>query len=499
MRVEASSPLNVNSDPDLNRETLKMILDNSYDEIFVVDEKGVVLYVNSASEQHYGLKAKDMIGRDTRELVEQGYYFPFIIPEVLKKRKRIHAEQKTNVGKRLMVTATPVFNNKGEIELIVENSRDITQLEAFRQDLEKANELVRRYRKEVKKLRESQLDNLDFIAHSDKMRSILELAQHIAEVDTNVLLLGETGSGKGVLARYIHKISTRKHGPFFAVNCAAIPHELLESELFGYCKGAFTGASKEGKKGLFELADEGTLLLDEIAEVPLQLQAKLLEVIQEHRFIPVGGVEPKEVDVRILAATNRDLKSMVKEKKFRNDLYYRLNVIEIEIPPLRERTRDIMPLIYLFLNRFDKRHGTRHQISKEVLDCLLEYNWPGNIRELEHIMERLSVTTRETTITPDNLPLYICNISDRASKEFFNTLIPLKKAVEEVTRQLIVKAYKQWGSSYKVASALHISQTKAYRLLQKFVFKNTKDSQDGVSTSPPNIIQGNKSFGPSKG
>lgn len=465
-----------NQSCDLNSETLKKILDNSYDEIFVLDRNGVVLYVNSACERHYGLKAKDFIGKEARELVEKGYFFPWLIPEVLEKRKRIHVEQTTGIGKKLLVTATPVFNEEGEIELIVENSRDITQLEAFRQDLENAKELVKRYKGEVEELRKRELNIFGLVAHSEKMKAILELSQHVALADSYVLLLGESGTGKGVLARFIHKESNRKAGPFITINCAAIPDNLLESELFGYSPGAFTGASKRGKIGLVELANEGTLFLDEIADIPLRLQAKLLQVIQDRQFMPIGGREAKKVDVRIIAATNRDLHQMVKDKVFRDDLYYRLSVIEIIIPPLRERYEDIMPLIYLFLNRFDNHYETHHQISAKALDLLTGYSWPGNVRELENLIERLVVTVQETTITPEHLPSSIYELSNQISKkEIFNNLMPLDEAVGEATKQLVIKAYKQLGSSYKVADALKISQSKASRLIRRFANRNNRN------------------------
>jgi len=453
----------------LTIDMLKKILDNSYDEIFVIDKDQTVIYVNPICQTNYGLKQDEIIGKKAYELIEQGYCFPAVAPEVFKKKKRITIEQSTSVGKKLICTATPVFNRDGEIELIVENSRDITQLAMIKQNLEDAKELVKRYKEEVQELRKKQVKSLGLIAHSKKMKRILELAQHVAPTDSTILIYGKSGTGKGVLSKYIHKASRRCEGPLITINCAAIPDTLIESELFGYESGAFTGAQKGGKLGLVELANDGTLFLDEIADLSLHLQSKLLEVIQEKRFIRVGGQKVVNVDIRIIAATNHDLNKMIKEDKFREDLYYRLSVVEIEIPPLYERREDLMPLIYLFLNKYDKRYGAHHVIANQTLDILLDYTWPGNVRELEHLMERLVVTVPETTITLDHLPVHLHNAVNDKRRDIFDHPLPLDDAVERVMRELIVKAYSLLGSSYKVAQALEISQSKANRLIRRFI------------------------------
>lgn len=458
----------------LDKKTLQKIIDNSYDEIFVVNKKGIIIYVNTACERHYGIKAKDIIGRQAQQLAENEYYFPWMIPQVIEKRKRIHFEQTTGIGKTLLVTATPVFNEEGEIELIVENSRDITQLETLRHDLENTKELVKRYKNEVVELRKKDLNTFKIIANSKLMKSTLEISKRVATSDASILLLGESGTGKGVLARYIHKMSSREAGPFITINCAAIPDTLIESELFGYSPGAFTGADKRGKTGLIELANEGTLFLDEIGEIPLQLQVKLLEVIQERRFMPIGGRELKMVDIRIISATNRNLRQMIDNNTFRADLYYRLSVIEIESPALKNRHEDIVPLISLFLNRYDKHYETHHQISQNALDLLTKYPWPGNIRELKNLIERLVVTVHDTTITYKHIPSSVHKMSNQINTKFFNHLLPLNDAIEEVTKQLITMAYNQLGSSYKVANSLKISQSKAFRLIKRFVSKTNE-------------------------
>ncbi|MDP4161262.1 MAG: sigma 54-interacting transcriptional regulator, partial [Bacillota bacterium] len=298
------------------------------------------------------------------------------------------------------------------------------------------------------------------------------------------LITGQSGTGKNVLAKEIHKLSKRKVGPFISINCAAIPEQLLESELFGYRRGAFTGAEKSGKVGLVELANNGTLFLDEIGEIPISIQAKLLQLIQEHTFIPVGGNEQQHVNIRIIAATNRDLPKFIEEGKFREDLYYRLNVIEIEIPALKERNDDIVPLLYYFLNIYDARYNLSHDFTQESLDILNNYDWPGNIRELEHLIERLVITVQDTYILPRHLPQKVFKddvqqmIKEEAlpmaepEKQVLSSVStipsPQKKSFKETEINMILQLYKKLKSSYKVAEELGVSQSKVTRVVRKY-------------------------------
>lgn len=458
----------------LRSDDLKRILDNSYDEIFVIDREGKVVYVNEACERHYGLKPEEVIGKFASELAEEGYYAPYIAPIVFREKLRVTVEQVTRYGKKLVVTATPVMDGKGEIAFVVMNSRDITEIEKLKHDLEETKRMLERYRREVYELRKHTVSHPGMIANSEKMKSCLELASRVAAVDTTVLITGETGSGKNVLAKYIHNMSPRKKGAMMCINCAAIPEQLLESELFGYCKGAFTGADPQGKMGLVELADGGTLFLDEIGEVPLGLQAKLLELIEENRFIPVGGKGHKKVNIRIIAATNRDLRKLVDEGRFRSDLYYRLNVIDISLPPLREHREDIVPLLTHFLGVFDKKYNRAHLLTQEVVDILMDYSWPGNIRELENLVERLVITVPEGKIMPEHLPANIrTGFADgtAASDGFFLGDIEAYLSMKEREQGLIIELYKRLGSTYKVADKLKISQSKVARTVRKYMEK----------------------------
>ncbi|WP_407310146.1 sigma-54 interaction domain-containing protein [Desulfosporosinus sp. SB140] len=450
---------------DLTWDDLKNIMDNSFDEIFVVNAKGNVVYVNEACERHYGLKPSNVIGKSIDYLINEGYYWPPVAPVVLLKKKRITLEQQTNIGRKLLVTATPVYNKNNQIIFIVMNSRDITQIEALKESLQKTSKLVEKYECEVNELRQK-VPFEGYSSHSTKMKQCLEMARRIALIDSTILILGESGTGKNVLTKNIHNLSQRRNGPFLSINCAAIPDHLIESELFGYCRGAFTGADKSGKKGLVELASGGTLFLDEIGEIPYGTQAKLLQLIQEHQFIPLGGKENKMVDLRIIAATNRDLAKLVKEQKFREDLYYRLNVFELEIPPLRERQEDIVPLLYYFLNTFDSKYKTSHQFSPHALDILSSYSWPGNVREMEHLVERLVVTIPEINIGPTHLPQKIIAEQHNQTRRdlLFEKASQGLKANEE---QLIIQTYQELKSSYKVADSLKISQSKVSRVVRK--------------------------------
>ncbi len=304
------------------------------------------------------------------------------------------------------------------------------------------------------------------ITYSQKMMDLIDLILRVARVDSTVLVSGESGVGKELLAKLIHDQSSRSLGPFVKINCGAIPENLLESELFGYEGGAFTGASRQGKLGMFELAHGGTLFLDEIGELPLGLQVKLLRAIQEQEFVRVGGVKAKKVDVRFIAATNRDLEKMVENGKFREDLYFRLNVIPLMVPPLRERKEDILPLIHYFQAKFTQKFKVSKTFAPEVLRVFLNYAWPGNVRELENIVERLFVVTPGEIIYCHHVPEKLLpGLKQKCVK--VTGVMPLKEAVDELQRLLIEEALAMYGSTYKAAEALGVEQSTIVRKLAK--------------------------------
>ncbi|MBM7655754.1 sigma-54 interaction domain-containing protein [Neobacillus cucumis] len=446
MITETQSPF------DITVETLKKILDYSSDEIFVLDAQQRVIYVNSVCEKHYGLKPEDVVGKYNSELYEKGYWKPSIVPKVFKEKKTVTIKMTTYLGAELLTTAVPILNDQNEIEFVVTTSQELQNYKSIKP--EKEEDLPSNYQLSATPM-----------TNCEKMKNILKVCEKIAKVDSTILIQGESGTGKGVLADYIHNISKRSNKTFLKINCAALPEDLLESELFGYTEGAFTGASKNGKKGLLEIADQGTLFLDEIGEMPLSLQAKLLQVIQEKQFLPIGGHEMKKVDVRIIAATNRDLIDMVGKNQFREDLFYRLNIIDIQLPPLRERREDIIPLTYNFLYKFNKKYEMNKIISQECLDLFYWYSWPGNIRQLENVMERLVVTS-DSIIQQNDLPdLILKNIKPQAQ---YSLPSELDEAIEHVKKKLVIQAYKKHKSSRRVAKDLNISQTRAVKLISQY-------------------------------
>ncbi|MDX5712964.1 sigma 54-interacting transcriptional regulator, partial [Clostridioides difficile] len=360
---------------------------------------------NKAFEENYGLKKEDILGKNVSFLEDSGYSTKSPIPIVLKTKTKFSLEQDTQTGKKLIITATPIFDENGNLEFTVENCRDITELNNIKNKLEDTKKQVKKYKSEVETLYRTALRIEDtVIMDGIVMRPIINTVNHVSKTDVSVLLLGESGTGKSSLARYIHHNSNRSNGPFITINCATISPQLLESELFGYTSGAFTGASTKGKVGLVELANGGTLFLDEIGDIPQNLQAKFLQLIQDRTFTPVGSLKNKKVDIRIISATNVDLVSKVKEKKFREDLYYRLNVIEIKLPPLRERRDNLVEIIKYYFNRYSSDFNLNKTISKEAMDAIANYRFPCNIRELQNIIQKILLTCTDNHITIDDLP-----------------------------------------------------------------------------------------------
>ncbi|KFM99195.1 PAS domain-containing protein [Bacillus clarus] len=436
---------------------LKDVFEYAFDEIFVTDENGTVVRVNSTCERHYQLSAKELVGKHVEELQKEGIFYPSATLEVIEKKKPVEIVQTTKSGEYLHVRTRPLFDEQGNLRRVISYSRDLTELYQLRKKVEEMKSQLKTYKKELRETYEHE----GLIFKSVAMQKIVETIKKVSTVDSTILVLGETGVGKSRLVRHLHEVSHRKNEMLYEMNCAALPTNLIESELFGYSGGSFTGANREGKKGILELAHKGTLFLDEIGEMPLEIQAKLLQVLQEKTFRSVGGRELKKVDVRIVAATNRNLSEMVKEGAFRKDLYYRLNVIPIQIPPLRERAEDILPLVYHYLHHFNKKYGRDVKLAPSTLQMFVGYPWEGNNREIENVIERI-VITADDFVTIEDLPLSMQESTVEQSGQ------SLYKMLEEVERNIILKAYKTYGSSYKVAEFLQISQSAATRKIKKF-------------------------------
>ena len=465
MRTIGKRKLKKCDQKELMRE-LDTILDSIHDDILITDGNGKILKVSRSFENVYGIKEEDILGETVFEMEKQGIFKPSVIARVLQTNEKVTMRQRNNRERELIVTALPVRNENGEIIKVVSFTRDLTDFLNLQEQYSELESRIEKYTAEIEELRNKSMDLKGIVAKSPKSQDILRTIRRIAPFDANVLLTGESGVGKNMYARLIHKESSRAEHPFIEINCGAIPENLLESELFGYEGGSFTGANKEGKIGLIELAQNGTLFFDEIVEMPLNLQVKLLNFIQNKTIKRVGGTRDIPVDFRLIAASNKDFKQQIKEKKFREDLYYRLNVITIDIPPLRQRREDIVPLTFFFNDKNNRHYGLSKSFSQKAFEKIVAYDWPGNIRELENFVERILLTTENQMIEERDLPVYM-NQETEGIKELYGGR--LSEAVEALEEHMVCKAYEKYGTTVGVAEALGISQPTAVRKIRKFI------------------------------
>lgn len=441
-------------------QELTEIIELSADGLVSVDNEGVLLRMNRAYEEIVGVRAKDFVGRPARDLMRQGYLPDLVSNHVLQDMKPKHLYVRLK-DKEVLLTGRPVFNRNGDFIRIVANIRDLSELNKLKEELKKYHALTNGYATELKRLRAESLSG-GLVGSSLQMKKVLDLALQAGQVESTVLVWGETGTGKEIVARIIHENSRRKDGPFITLNCASLPESLLESELFGYEKGAFTGAASQGRAGLFEAAQGGTLFLDEIAEMSIGMQSKLLRFLQEKKVRRLSSASERELDVRIVAATNKDLKVNVEQSLFREDLFYRLNVINIHIAPLRERKEDIPLLLEHFQQKYNTKYGLNKHIPRHVLTYLLNYHWPGNVRELENIVERLAVLDTDLYSIQEIL---WSGTKEDSHEEDFRTL---KDIMEEVEKETVLRVYNKYRSTRKAAARLGISQAGMVRKLQKY-------------------------------
>jgi len=459
----------------LNKE-LEDIIASSYDGILITDGEGKVLKSNESLLRITELPQEYFIGHKMESLYEDGHFLGESIESRARSSKKIVTDlQKIRTGKNVLVTATPMLDGQGNITRMVTNARDMSEIISLQEQLAQSQELSNRLQSEFNRMLEDELRSNEMITANPAMYKILELSRRIAGSAVTVLIQGESGVGKEVLAKLIH-VWSKRQGAFIKVNCGAIPQHLLESELFGYNRGAFTGANREGKPGIFELAADGTLFLDEIEDLPLDLQVKFLQVIQDRAFIRLGGTKIIKVDVRLIAASNRELSKLVAEGKFRDDLFYRLNVVPVTIPPLRERDEDIPLLVDYFLHRYNHKYGGEKFLAPALLQKLRNYGWPGNIRELKNTIERLVVTCSGNLIntefleTAQNIPSLAlpCDCAQPAagsSEEVFSTL---KEVVENVEKDMLSKALKKYKNSRQIGRMLGISHTAVLKKIKKY-------------------------------
>lgn len=450
----------------------KTVFESSSDGIWICDKTGRVVLINKASEKLGGIKKEDIIGTKVSDLVKKKkLYSNYVTDEVIQTKRVVSQLQHVkNTKKTVLCTGIPVFDRNGRVSLVVINERDITQLEALKIQLEETRKEKDRYKNELTELSMLELKRQKIVSESDQMREILKTALKLARMEvTDILLLGESGTGKGLLAKFIHNNSKRKTKPFIQINCAALPENLLEAELFGYEKGAFSGAREQGKPGLFELAHEGTLFLDEIGELPFSVQAKLLKYLDDHKVQRLGGIKTKSIDCIIIAATNQDIEKFVGQKKFRKDLFYRLNILTIKIPPLRERPEDIFELANSFLHQYNRKYKQKKKLNPLALSLLQSYSFAGNVRELKNIIKKAVVMSEEEVIDSVILSSIGKEVLEdrwevRGSDKKINNLVDMLSALE---KEMLKNAMRHCKSTREMARFLNISQPTVVRKLKK--------------------------------
>ena len=437
------------------------IIDIISDGIYISDGEGRTLKVNKMYEQLTGLKQTEIADRLVTDLQREGKFNVVLNPEIVRTGEHKTQVQTTKVGRTVVLDGYPVFDNKKRVALVVTFVRDITKLCQLKDQLTYQQELIEQYQEQVH-YSTKQVNKATVIYRSQAMEKVIQSLDMIAKTDATILLLGETGVGKGVIARRIHEQSPRSHQPFFKIDCTTIPDNLVESELFGFEPGAFSGANTKGKLGVVEMANKGTLFLDEIGELPLAMQSKLLRVLQDQEVLRVGSTQVRKVDVRFIAATNRNLAEAVKEGTFRSDLYYRLSVAVLTIPPLRERQEDILLLAKHFLTRFNGKYKKNMELSAAAVKALTYYQWPGNVREMENFIQSLVVTRNKQLIEPEDLPLSMLPAVNETEDK------SLGEIMDGFEKELLRKALAAHGSIAAVAKHFQVDRVTIYRKLKKY-------------------------------
>jgi PAS domain S-box-containing protein len=457
------------------KQHLSIIFETSADGIWICSGEGKILALSKTSERLNGVKSEEVIGKDVAMMVENNIVDTNITPEVIKTRQTVSKMQFVKrTGRHLMVTGSPAFDDNGNIEFVVVNERDTTELNLLQRELKKTQLEKQQILEQLKSISFAEGAGQNIVADSPAISKAFQTAVKLSQHEvSNILILGETGVGKGLMCDYIQRNSPRNKRPFIKINCAALPESLLEAELFGYESGAFTGANKKGKPGLFELADKGILFLDEIGDMPLPIQSKLLKYFDDNEVMRLGGTRSKKIDCLIIAATNKDLKQQVRKKLFRRDLFHRINRFVIQVPPLRERPDDILPLTSLFMDRCRKRYHIQRKIHHHGINALQSHPFPGNIRELKNLVEEASLLSDKTKIDR-----YIIDKLRRKQPQLKTDTTPqkvaekkesdLKKQINAFERKIISETAVQCHSTSELAKKLKISQASASRKMKKF-------------------------------
>ncbi|MBQ7585538.1 MAG: sigma 54-interacting transcriptional regulator [Desulfovibrionaceae bacterium] len=465
---------------------LDYLCDVLEDAMCITDAQGICVLVNRRHAEITGIKKEEILGKRVQDLVDLGLFDTVINSRIVKTGEEVSEVQKLANGKTIVLDGHPLKDPDGQVVYVVTILRDITSITNMRRDLQRQNELLETFQ-QLNSQDKSEL-KAPLIMHSKAMQDLYKGVGAIAETDVTVLLLGETGVGKDVIARRIHHESKRSKGPFVKVDCGSIPENLIETELFGYAPGSFSGASRHGKAGLVEAASSGTLFLDEIGELPLPMQSRLLRVLQDFEVMRVGATTPKNVDVRVIAATNKNLEHEVDQGRFRSDLYYRLRVAVLHIPPLRERQADILPLAQSFLKYYATRYNKKMRFSQNALDCMLSHSWPGNVRELENMIQGMVATAQHTVLEVEDLP-HIGKIK-KIKLPSSDYVLPsldgrsLKDMLKEVEQILLAKGLEKYGSIAELAR--HFQQDRST------IFRKIKEMEAQGFKLPGNIASSNK-------
>lgn len=457
------------------------LIESLPDTFFVTDGDGTILLVNQAYEKLSNMNRKDIIGRNMRDYVGNIISMSSTLM-VMQTGEEVTLEQTHySSGRTSYVTSKPITEN-GKLRFVISSNRDFVEIASLQKQLEQERCQSEKYYQELQHMRKAMLDDHEIIAKDQNTLAVLRRAKKVATTNVGVLLVGETGTGKTEFAKFIHRNSDRKDRPFFTIDCGAIMPSLIESELFGYEKGAFTGANTDGRKGMLELGNGGTIFLDEIGELPLEMQVKLLHVLQEQEFYRVGGNKPVKVDIRFISATNCDLQAMIKAKTFREDLYYRLGSVVIQIPPIRERPADIIPLSAHFLSIFNERHKADKKLTPKAYQFLKCHTWPGNVRELKNMLEEAVIMSDSSMIDVQDLSIS-CSLPIQNAKRANDYMPPelsdsfnMETYLETIELGIYEDAYKKEGSIRKAANLLGISFSTYARRLKLLKEKYRKDT-----------------------
>ncbi len=475
-RDDGEEPIRTSYDYTAEFSDVHKVFLNLFDAVFVTDGDGVVIAANPTTNITFGLSEDEtVVGMNEQDLVKQKIYDRSMVLEALRTKQTATGLVKTRVGYEMIVTAVPVVDQGGRIVMVVTSARDKNFLANYISAFEREVQRAERYKNLSEYLNSGRYEEDQLIAESPQMRQIVSVAKLVARTDTTVLLLGESGTGKEVMARFLHRNSLLADEPFVPVNCAGIPDHLLESELFGYVRGAFTGANAQGKPGLFEIAHNGTIFLDEIGELPSSMQPKLLRVLETGEVQRLGSTTIKKVSVRIITATNRNLKEMVHKKLFRDDLYYRINTVPIYLPPLRERPEDLVALAEKFLHDCNVKYGSQKRLTKQAMQSFLAYGWPGNVRELRNVIERLVITTQGDDLyfhSGDTSTKKLPNNTPQEPTPETQENLPSKslKSVLEATEACYIRRMLSAcnGRINEAAKRLNIHRTMLYRKMKKY-------------------------------